>query len=68
MATYSFRTDEQDESNLEVLIREHKCYKVKRNTIFRAALEAFRCMQTWERNSYLRKIRSRDSRRVQRYG
>lgn len=68
MATYSFRTDDHDESNLEFLTKEHGRYNVKRNTILRASLEAFKEMKKDEREHFIRKIRSRDSRRVYRYG
>lgn len=68
MATYSFRTDDHDESNLELLTKEHGLRCVKRNTILRAALEAFKCMGKEERENFIREIRSRDSRRVFRYG
>jgi hypothetical protein len=68
MATYSFRTDDHDESNLEFLKKEHGQNFVKRNTILRAALEGFKCMGKEEREHFIREIRSRDSRRCYRYG
>lgn len=68
MAIYSFRTDDYDENNLELLTKKHGIYKGKRNTILRAALEAFSCLDSDLQEKYLQRIRSRDSRRVQLYG
>lgn len=68
MATYSFRTDDHDESNLELLIKEHGRWCVKRNTILRAALEAFVERSKEEREHFICEISSRDSRRVYYHG
>lgn len=68
MATFSFRTDDHDDINLELLTKEHGRWSVKRNTILRAALEAFKCMDKEEREKFINEIRSRDSRRCYRYG
>lgn len=68
MATYSIRTDDYDEKNLEYLIKEHGGYGNKRSTILRAALEAFKFMEAEDRENFIMKIRSRDKRRCTRYG
>lgn len=68
MATHSFRTDARDEINLELLLKEHGRWCVKRNTILKAALEAFVRMGKEGREKFIGEIRSRDSRRCYRYG
>lgn len=68
MATYSLRTDDHDEINLELLLKEHGRWCVKRNTILKAALEAFVRMGKEDREKFIREIRLRDSRRCYRYG
>lgn len=64
MAIYSFRSDEHDEKNLELLTKEHSNWRVKRNTILRAALEAFVIRSKEEREHFIRDILSNDGRRV----
>lgn len=68
MATYSFRTDDRDEINLEFLLKQHGRWCVKRNTILKAALEAFVRMEKDDRENFINEIRSRDSRRVYYHG
>lgn len=68
MATHSFRTDDRDEINLELLVKEHGRWCVKRNTILKAALEAFVRMGTEDREKFIEEIRSRDSRRCYYHG
>ena len=63
MANYSFRTDNHDENNLKLLTEEHCRRRIRRNTILRASLEAFKCMKKEEREWFLIEILSRDSRR-----
>ena len=67
MATYSFRTDKHDEKNLELLIKEHSSWRVRRNTILRAALKAFVNRSKEEREHFIRQLLSNDGRRVYRY-
>lgn len=64
MAIYSFRSDEHDERNLKLLTKEHSSWRVKRNTILRAALEAFVIRSKEERQHFIREILSNDGRRV----
>lgn len=67
MATYSFRTDEHDERNLELLTKEHADWRVRRNTILRAALASFVVRNKEEREDFIEEICSHDNRRVRRY-
>lgn len=64
MASYSFRADEHDERNLELLTKEHNNWRVRRNTILRASLEAFVIRSKEEREHFISKILSNDGRRV----
>lgn len=64
MAIYSFRSDKHDERNLELLTKEHNHWNVRRNTILRAALEAFVIRSKEEREHFIREILSNDGRRV----
>lgn len=63
MATYSFRANEQDENTLKFLLEEHSNICSKQGTILRAALDAFKYIDTESRENFIMKIRSRDKRK-----
>lgn len=64
MATITIRTDTHTEVILEKLEKDHSSWRIKRNTIIKAAIQAFEEMDETERQKYLDQVRYNDNRRA----
>lgn len=64
MATITIRTDTHTDVILEKLEKDHSSWRIKRNTIIKAAIQAFEDMDETERQKYLDQVRYNDNRRV----
>lgn len=63
MATITIRTDMHTDVMLEKLERTHSSWRIKKNTIIKAAIQAFAHMGEEDRQKYLDDVRGRDRRR-----
>lgn len=64
MATITIRTDTHTDVILEKLEKDHSSWRIKRNTIIKAAIQAFEEMDEVERQKYLDQVRYNDNRRA----
>lgn len=64
MATITIRTDMHTDVMLEKLEKAHSSSRIKKNTIIKAAIQAFAHMNEEEREKYLNDTRRNDGRRV----
>ncbi len=67
MATITIRTDTHTDVVLEKLEKEHSTWRIKKNTIIKAAIQAFGNMSDEDREKYLNEARWHDGRRVKHY-
>lgn len=67
MATITIRTDSKTDVLIEQLEKLHSNWKIKRNTIIKAAILSFYLMSDNDRETYLYQVRENDSRRKIRY-
>lgn len=63
MATMTIRTDGHTDVLLEKLEKDHSSWRIKRNTIIKAAIQAFEDMNETERQKYLDQVRDNDGRK-----
>lgn len=63
MATITIRTDGHTDVILEELEKAHSSWRIKKNTIIKAAIQAFEEMDETERQKYLDQVRGNDGRR-----
>lgn len=67
MATITIRTDMHTDVILEKLERTHSNWRIKKNTIIKAAIQAFGEMSVSDRDNYLDQARGNDGRRAKPY-
>lgn len=67
MATITIRTDMHTDVMLEKLEKEHSSWRIKKNTIIKAAIQAFAHMGEEDRQKYLDDVRANDGRRFTPY-